>query len=246
MVFTQSNSFIFSGVMNTISSRVYPTKTNNPEQTCLLALFGFCVCVTDVCVCVCIRVCVCVLACLLYNKHWSKTGPSCQATAVTTNNDYPLPAPQFLLHNHQHRGDPPLLGEQCIHEWASSSPKPTLISPLRARQTPSLCVCLCVRGYLLIFVYLSDFSNEHHWLDILSTDPEWFKPFWRWQIIYQSIHMVCRFYKAKKRAVRSSNDAPSQLSWREESYVELLPGFFFLWLKRTQSSAHVSFLKRPH
>lgn len=97
--------------------------------------------------CVCLCMWVCMLACLLYNNHWSKTGPSCQATAVTTNNDYPLPAPESSLHNHQHRGDPPLLGEQCIHEWASSSPKPTLISPLRARQTPSLCVYVCVDTY---------------------------------------------------------------------------------------------------
>lgn len=97
---------------------------------------------TDICVLAC--VCVCVLACLLYNKHWSKTGPSCQATAVTTNNDYPLPAPQFLLHNHERRGDTPLLGEQCIHEWASSSHQPTLISPLRTHQTPSLCVYVWV------------------------------------------------------------------------------------------------------
>lgn len=98
----------------------------------------------------CVFVCtqVWVRVCLLYNKHWSKTGPSCQVTAVTTNNDYPLPAPQFLLHNHQPRGDPPLLEEQCIHEWASSSPTPTLIRPLRARQTSSprafVRVCVCV------------------------------------------------------------------------------------------------------
>lgn len=135
---------------------------------------------------------------LLYNKHWSKTGPSCQVTAVTTNNDYRLPAPQSLLHNHQPRGDPPLLGEQCIHEWVSSSLTPTLISPLRARQTPSLCVCLYVCRYLLIFVYLSDFSNKHHWSHILSPGLEWFQPFWHWQIIYRSIHMDCRFYEAKK------------------------------------------------
>lgn len=40
--------------------------------------------------------CVCVFVCvsesdLLYNKYWSKTGPSCQVTAVTANNDYPSP-----------------------------------------------------------------------------------------------------------------------------------------------------------
>ncbi len=94
--------------------------------------------------CMCVHASVCVCVSLSYNKHWSKTGPSCQAAAVTTNNDYPLPAPQFLLHNHQRRGDPPLLGEQCIHEWASSSPKPTLISPLRAHQTLSVCVFVWV------------------------------------------------------------------------------------------------------
>lgn len=147
----------------------------------------------DICVCAC--VCVCVnLACLLYNKHWSKTGPSCQAAAVTTNNDYPLPAPQSLLHNHQRRGDPPLLGEQCnpwvgliiaqAHSYQPSEGPPDPISL-------SLCVCLCVCWYLVIFcVFCQIFSNEHHRPDILSPDPEWFKPFWCWQIMYQSIHMV--------------------------------------------------------
>lgn len=94
---------------------------------------------TDVCMCV--HESVFVWCYLLYNKHWSKTGPSCQVTAVTTNNDYPLPALQLLLHNHQRRGDTPLLGEQCIHEWASSLPTPTLISPLRAHR-PHLCMCV--------------------------------------------------------------------------------------------------------
>lgn len=106
---------------------------------------------------------------LLYNKHWSKTGPSCQVTAVTTNNDYPLRAPQLLLHNHQRRGDPPLLGEQCTHEWASSSLTPTPISPLRARQTArlSICTCLWTSANLGTSVRLSFFS-EHHWLHICS------------------------------------------------------------------------------
>ena len=162
---------------------------------------------------------VCVWACLLYNKHWSKTGPSCQVTTVTTNNDYSLPAPRFLLHNHQHRGDPPLLGEQCIHEWASSLPTPTLISPLRACQTPFLCVFVWVCGYPLIFVYLSDFS-------VCATGPT-FSPQTHNDSspsgtgrLYSDQYIWAADFIKQKRAVCSSNDAPSKLSWHK-SWCEL-------------------------
>lgn len=102
----------------------------------------------------CVHVCVSVFgwACLLYNKHWSTTGPSCQVTAVIANNDYPLPDARFLLHNHQRWGDTPLLGEQCIHERASSLPTPTLISPLRICQTSSLCVFVVISTNLCVGV----------------------------------------------------------------------------------------------
>lgn len=95
----------------------YPPGFGQQRQTTLknmsFCLDWVCICVitrtvlTDMCVCVWMRVCLCVWLCarLLYNKHWSKTGPSCLAAAVTTNKDYPLPAPQFLLHNHQTKGE---------------------------------------------------------------------------------------------------------------------------------------------
>jgi len=153
-------------------------------------------------------VCVCVLACLLYNKHWSKTGPSCQATAVTTNNDYPLPAPQFLLHNHKRRGDTPLLGEQCIHEWASSSRQPTLISPLRTHQTPSLSVFMCgwISANLCVSVRFFPMSTQHS----LS------RPSMIQALLAMADYIPINTYGPQisystKRAVRSSNYAPSQL-----------------------------------
>ena len=216
--------------MDTISSGVYPMKPNNRRQTCLSVLFG----VSYVCrhthawpsrhMCMCVRVCVCVcvnLACLLYNKHWSKTGPSCQAAAVTTNNDYPLPAPQSLLHNHQRRGDPPLLGEQCnpwvgliiaqAHSYQPSEGPPDPIS---------LCVCLCVFVCVLISVNLLRFLSDFF---------QWAPPAqhslpgpWMIQALlvladYVSIntygpHIFIK-QKKKRRAVRSSDGARSQLSW---------------------------------
>lgn len=147
MLSTQSNRLTFRGAVNTISSSVRSDKHSPTNMSFSLVWVYMCVSTSmhSMCMYVCACECACVsLVLLLYNKHWSKTGPSCLTTAVTTNNDYPLPAPQSLLHNHQSRGDPPLLGEQCIHEWASSSPKPTLISPLRPHQTPSLCVFVCM------------------------------------------------------------------------------------------------------
>lgn len=84
--------------------------------------------------------------------------------------------------------------------------------PSEGPQTPSLYVC----GYLLIFVYLSDFSNRHRWPDILSIDPEWFQPLWHRQIIYQSIYTVWRFLFL----FFFFNDSLSLLS-HEDTYVKL-------------------------
>lgn len=172
-------------------------------------------------VCACERVCV-GPACLLYNKHWSKTGPSCQATAVTTNNDYPLPAPQSPLHNHQRRGDPPLLGEQCIHEWASSSPKPTLISPLRARQSPSLCVFvyMWISANLCVSVICFPVSTTGPPVSTQTQNDS--SPSRAGRLYTNQYIWTADFIKAKM----SSPLFTWCLLNRKESHVQLLPGFF--------------------
>lgn len=106
--------------------------------------------------------------------------------------------------------------------------------PSEGPQTPSLYVC----GYLLIFVYLSDFSNRHQWPDILSIDPEWFQPFWHRQIIYQSIYTVWRFLFL----FFFFNDSLSLLS-HEDTYVKLSSLCLSLTLFKSMTQKDTKFSK---
>lgn len=106
---------------------------------------------TDVCVCVCV----------LYNKHWSTTGPSCQVTAVTANNDYPLPASQSLFHYRQtHRRSASC--RRTMHPWVGLiiTPRPLLSSLGGASDRTHFAVW--ISAYLSVSVFfLNSLRNTH-------------------------------------------------------------------------------------
>lgn len=75
-------------------------------------------------------------------------------------------------------------------------------------------------------------------------DPEWFQAFWRWQIIYQSIHMGRRFSKDRREQFLHVMIPHSYADVNhKDHYIQIFLFFFFNLgkdAKRTLSSAHVT------